>query len=79
MHDIMTDFMNLGIFDAAPGIVQSPWVRADAQCCKINILKWLEELVSQSNNIQAQEDIIEQGRLQARSGRKYMYFWHGFS
>ena len=30
--------------------------------------KWLEELVSQSNTIQAQEDIGVQGRLQARSG-----------
>ena len=59
---------NLGTFDEAPGTVQSPGVRADAQCCKIDILKWLEELVSQSNTIQAQEDITEQGRLQAISG-----------
>ena len=61
-------FQHLGTFDEAPGTVQSPGVRADAQCCKIDILKWLEELVSQSNTIQAQEDITEQGRLQARSG-----------
>ena len=61
-------FHDLGTFDEAPGTVQSPGVRADAQCCKIDILKWLEELVSQSNTIQAQEDITEQGRLQARSG-----------
>ena len=54
------DFMILGTFDEAPGTVQSPGVRADAQCCKIDVLKWLEELVSQSNTIQAQEDIIEQ-------------------
>ena len=60
-------FHDLGTFDEAPGTVQSPGVRADAQCCKINILKWLEELVSQSNTIQAQEYIIEQGRLQART------------
>ena len=65
-------FMILGTFDEAPGTVQSPGVRADAQCCKIDILKWLEELVSQSNTIQAQEDITEQGRLQARSGRNYV-------
>ena len=68
-HDGIHD---LGTFDEAPGTVQSPGVRADAQCCKIDILKWLEELVSQSNTIQAQEDITEQGRLQARSGRNYM-------
>ena len=68
MHDIITDFMILETFDAAPGTVQSPGVLADAQCCKIDILKWLEELVSQSNTIQAQEDITVQGRLQARSG-----------
>ena len=61
-------FHDLGTFDEAPGTVQSPGVRADAQCCKIDVLKWLEELVSQSNTIQAQADITEQGRLQARSG-----------
>ena len=33
------DFMILGSFDEAPGTVQSPGVRADAQCCKIDILK----------------------------------------
>ena len=65
-------FHDLGTFDEAPGTVQSPGVRADAQCCKIDIQKWLEELVSQSNTIQAQEDITEQGRLQARSGRNYV-------
>ena len=65
-------FQHLGTLDEAPGTVQSPGVRADAQCCKIDILKWLEELVSQSNTIQAQEDIIKQGRLQARSGRNYI-------
>ena len=72
-------FEHLGTFDEVPGNAQSPGVRADAQCCKIDILKWLEELVSQSNIIQAQEDITEQGRLQARSGRNYVYFWDGFS
>ena len=61
-------FHDLGTFDEAPGTAQSPGVRADAQCCKIDVLKWLEELVSQSNTIQAQEDITEQGRLHARSG-----------
>ena len=66
------DFMILGTFDEAPGTVQSPGVRADARCCKIDLLKWLEELVSQSNTIQAQEDITEQGRLQARSGGNYV-------
>ena len=61
-------FQHLGTFGEGPGTAQSPGVRADAQCCKIYILKWLEELVSQSNIIQAQEDISAQGRLQARSG-----------
>ena len=42
-------------------------------------MKLLEELVSQSNIIQAQEDITEQRRLQAESGRDYVYFWDGFS
>ena len=65
-------FRHLVTFDEAPGTAQGPGVRADAQCCKIDVLKWLEELVSQSNTIQAQEDIIEQGRLQARSGRNYV-------
>ena len=41
-------FQHLDIFDEAPETIESPGVRADAQCCKIDILKWLEELVSQS-------------------------------
>ena len=36
-------------------MVQRPGVCADAQCCKIT---WLEELASESNTIQAQEDIM---------------------
>ena len=59
---------HLGTFGEGPGTAQSPGVRADAQCRKINVLKWLEELVTQSNTTQAQEDISVQGRLQARSG-----------
>ena len=46
-------FQDLGTFDEAPGTVQSPGVCADAQCCKIRILKWLEELASERNTIQA--------------------------
>ena len=41
---------DLGTFDEAPGTLQSPGVRADAQCCKIT---WLEELASEKNTIQA--------------------------
>ena len=43
-------FRHVGTFDEAPGTVQSPEVRADAQCCKIT---WLEELASERNAIQA--------------------------
>ena len=43
-------FHDLGTFDEAPGTVQSPEIRADAQCCKIT---WLEELASEINTIQA--------------------------
>ena len=57
-------FYDLGTFDEATGTLQSPGVRADAQCCKIT---WLEELASESNTIQAQEDIVCQGRLRAIS------------
>ena len=46
-------FQDLGTFDNAPGTVQNPWVCADAQCFKIRIPKWLEELASESNTIQA--------------------------
>ena len=56
-------FHDLGTFDEAQGTVQSPGVCADAQCCKIRIQKWLEELVSQSNTIQAQEDISLAGKI----------------
>ena len=40
-------------FDKAPWSLQSPGACADAQCCKINIQKWLEELASERNTIQA--------------------------
>ena len=46
-------FHDLGTFDGAPGTVQSPGVCADAQCFKIWIPKWLEELASERNTIQA--------------------------
>ena len=42
-------FQHLGTFDAAPGTLQSPEVRADAQCRKIT---WLDELASERNTIQ---------------------------
>ena len=42
-------FHHLGTFDEAPGTLQSPGVRADAQCCK---LTWLEEFASERNTIQ---------------------------
>ena len=46
-------FHDLGTFGEAPGTVQSPGFCADAQCCKIMIPKWLEELASERNTIQA--------------------------
>ena len=46
-------FHDLGTFDEAPGTVQSQGVCANAQCRKIRILKWLEELASERNIIQA--------------------------
>ena len=51
-------FDDIGTFDEAPRIAQGPGVRADAQCGKIT---WLEELASESNTIQAQEDITQPG------------------
>ena len=50
MHGHMADFQHLGTFDEHLGTLQSPGVRADAQCFKIT---WLEELASESNTIQA--------------------------
>ena len=46
--------------DKAKWTPRRPGVRADAQCCKIT---WLEELASESNTIQAQEDITQQGKI----------------
>ena len=43
-------FYDPGTFDGDFGTLQSPGVRADAQCFK---LTWLEELASESNIIQA--------------------------
>ena len=51
-------------------------VRADAQCCKNT---WLEELASESNTIQAQEDITAPGRQQAKTQENYMYVLVGLS
>ena len=39
-------FHDPGTFDEAPGTVQRPGVCADAQCCKIMFMKWLEEIIS---------------------------------
>ena len=46
-------FHDLGTFDEPPGTVQRSGVCADAQCFKIRIPKWLEELASERNTIQA--------------------------
>ena len=53
-------FYDPGTFDEDFGTLQSPGVRADAQCFKIT---WLEELASESNIIQAQEDISWSGKI----------------
>ena len=50
-------------------MVQRPGVCADAQCCKIT---WLEELASESNTIQAQEDIMS-ARVMASNIRAKLY------
>ena len=65
-------FHHLGTFDEAPGTVQSPGVCADAQCCKIT---WLEELASESNTIQAQEDITPPGKI---AGQYQVKLYMGF-
>ena len=57
-------------FDEASGTVQSSGVCADAQCCKIRIPKWLEELASESNTIQAQEDISVSGKIAGKDQGK---------
>ena len=68
MHDDNYDrFHVLGTFDEAPGTLQSSGVRADAQCCKIT---WLEELASESNIIQACEDITQPGKTAGQDSRK---------
>ena len=64
-------FHHFGPFDEAPGTVQSPGVCADAQCCKIT---WLEELVSKSNTIQAQEDISVSGKIAGNMRPKLCIF-----
>ena len=69
-------FRDLGPFDEALETLQSPGVRADAQCCKIT---WLDELVSESNTIQAQEDITQAGLKQAKTRENYVWESDGFS
>ena len=53
---------------------QRPDVCADAQCCKIT---WLEELASESNTIQAQEDIMS-ARVMASNIRPKLYILLGW-
>ena len=48
-----------------------PGVCADAQCCKIT---WLEELASESNTIQAQEDIFVSGKIAGNTRPKLCTF-----
>ena len=60
----------------APWTSQSSGVRADAQCCKIT---WLDELVSESNTIQAQEDITQAGLKAGKDQRNYVVKSDGFS
>ena len=52
---------------------QRPGVCADAQCCKIT---WLEELASESNTIQAQEDIMS-ARVMASNTRSKLFYTFG--
>ena len=47
---VYVGFHDPGTFDKHFGTLQSPGVRADAQCFK---LTWLEELASENNTIQA--------------------------
>ena len=42
-------------------------------------ITWLEELASESNTIQAQEDITQRRRQQAQTQENYMYVSVGFS
>ena len=60
-------FYDPGTFDKHFGTLQSPWVRADAQCFKIT---WLEELASDRNTIQAREDISDAGKIAGPDPRK---------
>ena len=71
VHAIMMDFM---IRSDVRGAVRSAGVCADAQCGKIRIQKWLEELVSQSNTIQAQEDITQLGKIAGQDPAKLCVF-----
>ena len=68
MHDIMMDVMIWGHLTRPQGLFRAQGSALTRNVARFIILKWLEELVSQSNTIQAQEDISVQGRLQARSG-----------
>ena len=73
---ICDSFQHSGTLDEDFGTLQGPGVRADAQCFKIT---WLQELASESNTMQAREDITRQGRLQARTQENYIYIYYGFS
>ena len=68
----MIDFLDISCLEAVSQgemDVHRPGVCADAQCCKIT---WLEELASESNTIQAQEDIMS-ARVMASNIRPKLY------
>ena len=67
MDGNMMDVFDPGTFDDDFGTLQSPGVRADAQCFKII---WLEELASERNTIQAREGITEAEKIAGTDSRK---------
>ena len=69
-------FHDLGTFDEAPGTVQSPGVRADAQC---EIVHGSKNLFQRAILYRHKKIYLWQGRLQAILMRIYVYICDGVS
>ena len=76
MHAIMMDFMIWGCLTRPRGPFRT---QGSALTRNVEKYTWLEEIASKSHIIQAQEEFLSQGRLQAKTSRNYIYDLVGFS
>ena len=55
------------------------WAQERVLTHSVERSKWLEELASESNTIQAQGNVTRPGRLELQTNENYIWKWVGFS